>query len=713
MFSHDLIYISIWWVWYFIFGFISIPLCYLIFKRFVDLGYGFAKTISLLVITYLAFAGATFHLIPLYAISLFLILIAYASLNFYIFIKNKKEIISSLSKKARILAIQEILFTLGLVFWSFVRAHQPDILGLEKLMDFGFINSILRSTYLPPADMWFAGSSINYYWFGHFVVAVAAKISNIPPAIVFNLMLATILGLTLTGVFSISATLVKNLKRKINLRVAVAAGLISAVLLAFGGNFHTPFFVLKEGTKSYWYPDATRFIGYNPDVNDKTIHEFPQYSFVVSDLHAHLINLPFVLLYIALLLNYAVLRQKGQKMDIGLGKEASIEMGLVKRFKKILHSLTISIPKLASTLKPILLLPLGFLLGVMFMTSAWDFGNYSLLTAITFLIFIFIKKHKLPRKVMYLASSGLIVLFTAVLTALPFILNFESIAQGINLVNSRSALWQLSILWGFPAILTVTFIWLLSKLRKRIKTSDLFIVSMLITSWVLIALPEIFYVKDIYIASHHRANTMFKLTYQAFVMFYISSGYIAARTFTVLKNKKAKIVFAVFYVALFASILYYPNFAISSYYGRLKNYKGLSGETWLNDRYLGEYEALLWFRENVKGQPVILEAPGDSYTDYNVVSSYSGLPTVSGWFVHEWLWRGDSSFPQNRVTDITQIYTSSDVEIAGNLLDKYKVEYVIVGTFEREKYPNLDEAKFTRLGKQVFSSANTRVYKLY
>jgi len=109
---------------------------------------------------------------------------------------------------------------------------------------------------------------------------------------------------------------------------------------------------------------------------------------------------------------------------------------------------------------------------------------------------------------------------------------------------------------------------------------------------------------------------------------------------------------------------------------------------------------------------VILEAPGDSYTDFNVISSYTGLATISGWYVHEWLWRGDSSFPQKRVTDINLIYTSEDLAVTQGLLDKYKVEYVIIGTFERQKYPNLNEAKFAQLGKQVFSSGNTKIYQV-
>src|SRR5258708_38797604 len=35
----------------------------------------------------------------------------------------------------------------------------PDIHGLEKYMDYGFVNSILRSQYFPPKDMWFTPRS--------------------------------------------------------------------------------------------------------------------------------------------------------------------------------------------------------------------------------------------------------------------------------------------------------------------------------------------------------------------------------------------------------------------------------------------------------------------------------------------------------------------------------------------------------------------------
>ncbi len=485
-------------------------------------------------------------------------------------------------------------------------------------------------------------------------------------------MLATILGLTLTGVFALVSTLVGKLGVKVK-KLALLAGIISALLVAFGGSFHTPIYVLKEGKENYWYPDATRFIGYNPETNDKTIHEFPLYSFVVSDLHAHLINLPVVLLFISLL------------------------------FK------TLTKDKNKSLLEKII--PLGFILGIMFMTSTWDFGNYLLLTGISVLLFKFkTRKFSLEKIISAVIFVGGILL-SGLTFALPFIFNFENIAKGVDFVNARTPIWQLGVLWGFPALLTFIFIFLLFK-NKKIRNPDLFIISLLVTSWLLIFLPEIIYVKDIYIASHHRANTMFKLTYQAFVMFYVSAGFIAAKSLLSTQGIIKKLGVTVFFGILFASILWYPSFAIKSYYGDLKDYKGLSGDSWLKTQRPNVYDAISWLKKNVTGQPTILEAPGDSYTEFNVISSYTGLPTVLGWFVHEWLWRGEASFPQSRVNDITQIYISPNLDLTKKLLNKYKVKYVIVGEFEREKYPTLLENKFENLGKLVFTSGDLKIYEI-
>ena len=132
---------------------------------------------------------------------------------------------------------QELFFLCSLLFWSYIKAFQPDIHGLEKFMDFGFMNSILRSSYFPPVDMWFPPLPINYYYFGHFVTALLIKLTAIPSFISFNLMLATIFALTITSAFSLVSTFTYDiLKIK---RTSFLTGILGGIIVSLGGNLQT------------------------------------------------------------------------------------------------------------------------------------------------------------------------------------------------------------------------------------------------------------------------------------------------------------------------------------------------------------------------------------------------------------------------------------------------------------------------------------------
>lgn len=677
----DAAYLFIWWLLFFLIGLINLPLTIIFFKKAFDLGYGFSKFLCLLLISYLIFLSGIARLLPFTTPVTYLFLLLLIFINLIILSKNKKQFLSLIKKKWKRLVLQEIIFTACLIGWSIVRGYQPDIRGLEKFMDLGFINSFLRSKYLPAPDMWFAGKAINYYWFGHLIAAVITRLSTLPSYVSYNLMIATILGLLANGTFSLVSSLVSALSKNMAGK-AISAGLISVLLVCFAGNFHTPFYVYKNGLDKYWYPDATRFIGYNPPVEDKTIHEFPIYSFVVSDLHAHLLGIPLVILFLGLLWNIA---------------SAKEEKSLLKKVSK-------------------LFLP-GLVLSGMFMTNTWDFGNYLIAAAASiFFLKLIPKKFSwkgLWRAIMETVITISLLFIIGIVFSLPFILNFSPITQGVKFVHSHTPFWQLLVLWGFPAVLTVIFLALVAfVLRGKVKKPDIFILSLLIASWVLIAIPEIIYIEDIYIASHYRANTMFKLTYQAYVMFYLSAGYIALRTVTQIKQIVIKIFSTTFFTLLFTALFIYPFIAVNSYYNRLQDYRGLNGEVWLKTIYPDIYEAVLWFRDNVSGQPTILEASGDSYSDYNVISSYTGLPTVEGWFVHEWLWRGGSDAPADRSRDVGVIYETASVAEAKKLLDKYQVKYVVVGQHEKEKYTQLNELKFAKLGEKIYVGAETTVYLL-
>ena len=199
---------------------------------------------------------------------------------------------------------------------------------------------------------------------------------------------------------------------------------------------------------------------------------------------------------------------------------------------------------------------------------------------------------------------------------------------------------------------------------------------------------------------------MFKLVYEAFMLYAVVAGYVLVKLRHFFPYK-------ILFALIFVIQLMYPYFAIRSYYGNLKTYQGLYGFKYLKDRFPDNYAAIEWIQNNIIGQPVMLEAVGDSYTDFNQVSMSTGLPTVEGWIVHEWLWRGGYDQPAARQADVLKIYTSKDKEEVRSLLQKYSVDYIFVGDKEFEKYPEIKVKNFSDLGATiVFESGKTKIYKL-
>lgn len=603
---------------------------------------------------------------------------------------------------SKIFAVEEIVFLAGLIIWSFIRAHEPSILSLEKFMDFGFVNSILRTTYQPATDMWFPPDPINYYYFGHLVTAVMTKLSTLQSNISYNLMIATLFSFC----FSLSSSIGLNLFNEKNLKkIGVIAAGLTGTLVALSGNLHTiyafftpydvnnpvPFWTLKflpnNFPNSYWYPNATRFIPF-------TIHEFPIYSFVVSDLHGHVLDIPFVLLIIALLFSI----YKGNKFFSFDTKTSAF---------------------------------IGFLLALMYMTNVWDGLIYFLLAALVILIKKWNEKN-IQETFFETLKPTVVILFSFFVFSLPFNIFFKPFASGIGILCAptfltnmgkvgpflfeanhcqKSPWWQLLTLYGFFYFFIISFFVFLRRVKKiKVHSSDIFVVTLIFLSTLLILVPEIIYVKDIY-PEHYRANTMFKLVYQAFIMLSISSAYIIFKIWSNIKGA-AKKIFAIITFVLLSLILIYPYFAVMSYYADLKNYSGLDGTVYMKTNNPQDYDAIQWINKNIKGNPVFVEAQGDSYTDYERISANTGLPTILGWTVHEWLWRGSYNIPAPRITEVKDIYESPNIELTKQLLQKYNAKYIIIGALERQKYPDIVEPKFNSLGKIVWQEGSTKIYKL-
>lgn len=738
----DIIIVVRWWGSLFLIGAAGYPLTRRLFARsedkvretgqgWYDGGYLFAKAIGLAVVTWIVYVLGMLRLAAFTTPTIVGSIIALFVFGLFIE-RNPAFTPSRWKREVRIIIGEELLFLGALFFWAWVKAHEPSIRGLEKFMDYGFMQSILQSRYFPPADMWFPPYSINYYYFGHLATAVITRLSSLDLGYTFNLMLATIFAWCLTMSFSIgyqlsaiSDQLSDRIKTESKRRNAVFGGLLTAFLVTLAGNMQTiyaftrgytgenvkPFWELlwgsgeflrnvSVGMNTYWYANATRFIPY-------TIHEFPSYSFVVSDVHGHVLSIPFVLVAIALII-------------MGIDRN---ERGV---FRELFY---------------------GFFVGVLLMTNALDGPIYfALLAAVLGWLAVGQWKRKGWDAMRPVLLRLAIVLGAAAVTSAPFLSHFKSFVNGIA-VNcplpffantkigpilfetvdkcQRSPLWMLWLLWGFFWFVGIAFILMRiraskGKLRVEWTRHEALLFVFFVFSLLLILFPELLYFKDIY-PQHFRSNTMFKLGYQAFILWSIVSGYVITHVAFVRESRTVwrAIIRKVFIILLLPQLVLvsvYPLFSIRSYFGELKRYEGLYGLTWMMREHYDDYQAVLWLRANLPfgSQPVIVESDGDSYspTDENRISVFAGTPTVIGWAVHEWLWRGTYDVVAPRREDVRRMYESDDREETKALFAQYRVRYVIVGTIERNKFSALNERKFAEIGREVFRSGSTVVYEV-
>src|SRR3990167_1596141 len=259
--------------WYgalFILGIIFFPLSQKILGRFFpDQGYAFAKIVAILFLSYSVFVLGIMKILPFTQISLIFIIVLFALLNFLIFKKNKISITNKKLPTLFLIIFEELLFLVSLLFWAFVRGQEPSVRGLEKFMDFGFMNSILRSKYFPPLDMWYSseagkpnGYYINYYYFGHLTGALFIKLTGIKAAVGYNLTLASTFALTVIQSFSLVIGIIYQHKQKIKdftygtfeTVKYVFFGLLGSFIVSLGGNLHTIYVFTKGYPHEYPVP---------------------------------------------------------------------------------------------------------------------------------------------------------------------------------------------------------------------------------------------------------------------------------------------------------------------------------------------------------------------------------------------------------------------------------------------------------------------------
>ena len=353
----------IWYLVISILGWITFPIAYRLFPGLVDRGYSFSRVLGLLLWGYIFWLLASFGVLSNQFSSILFSLFLLTGISVLMLTKGtgssseagaSKSALAELSdwfKKYRFnIILIEIIFFVAFAGYTLVRAANPEILGTEKPMEVAFINAILKSPTFPPNDPWLSGYSISYYYFGYILVAMLAKFTSTPGAIAFNLGLGLIFGLAALGAYGLVFNLLRSTRMSNNSpawpgtsnhkhsRWDALTALLGPVFILLLSNIEglleilhargifpasfwvwldiqdinqppaAPYYWLPRlfGTGNWWWWRASRVLqDFDLANNSKEIiDEFPVFSFVLGDLHPHVLVIPFAFLAMALALNH-------------------------------------------------------------------------------------------------------------------------------------------------------------------------------------------------------------------------------------------------------------------------------------------------------------------------------------------------------------------------------------------------------------------------
>jgi YYY domain-containing protein len=359
-----------WYILVTLLGWLTFPLAFALFPALPDRGYTLSRAAGMLIWGYAFWLLASLGIAQNDSGGILLALIVIIALSTWSIVNHQSSIVSFLKSNPALIITTEILFLAAFAFLAFVRSANPELNGTERPMELAFINGILRSPTFPPQDPWLSGYAISYYYFGYVMTAMLARLSGIPGSMAHNLMTALIFALGAVGSYGILYNLLAKADHRpqtedgkiIHRPVPTVYGLLAPLFLLLISNFEALLEVLhrlglfwtKDATGQYssafwtwldmkelslppvepfqlmpdrylWWWRASRVLqDYDMAGNPlEVIDEFPFFSFLLGDLHPHVLAIPFSLLAIAAALNLFLGGWRGE-INLPLGARLRI-----------------------------------------------------------------------------------------------------------------------------------------------------------------------------------------------------------------------------------------------------------------------------------------------------------------------------------------------------------------------------------------------------
>ena len=760
-------------------GLAAFPLAHFLFPRLSDRGYSLSKPLGIAIVAYLSWALGQAHILPSNGATIAAIVVVLTTLSGWWAWRRRDELIDFVSRERVTLIAGEALFLAVFAAWVLFRSFDPSIDHTEQPMDLMFLNASMRTETGTPEDLWLSGHPVSYYYFGYWAMGALAQLAAVPSAVAYNLAMALVPALAALGVAGVAYNLVRADSDRVGL--ALAGGGVAALLAVVAGNLAGVFEFMHanavgsetfwtwlaidgmgwpiEATTGTWRPeenwwwfDSTRVINTFSETGtgiDYTIQEFPFFSFMLGDLHPHVMSIPLVAMFLGAALNFYQTPYPGMLWSHWRG------------------ALDVAV--------------LGVLLGALAFTNMWDLPVFWALIGCVALLRAYASGLGLSWSALLSAgTTALTVLGLAVVLFLPYYLTFRAGVGGIGAVSWASsrpvhlfAIWGLLLVAVAPMLAVVFWrttlkgdwlrmtaaalfaavgpfaVWAALYLagdgslggvvgrflhilplaaligmavysalwlaREEIDNIASFVMLAAAFGLLLIMGPELLYVDDSFGPPSERMNTVFKLYYQAWVVLATVSGFAiyfwaSLRAGQRSGRRALTTLWAAAFAALLLGALYYAPAAAESKAGPPGGQQTLDGLAYLRYGNEAELKAIEYLRENA-GDAVILEAVGE-WHDAGLISRGAGVPTPLNWPGHQVQWRGESGVITTRQADVELAYTTPNASEARGILDRYGVELVYVGPRERSKYGEEGLAKFAEFMDVAFSEGGVTIYRL-
>jgi YYY domain-containing protein len=811
----------IWYLVIALLGWVMYPFTRLALHGLPDRGYPLARLVGMLALAYPVWllGSASVPFTPLTITLVFAVLLL---VNLGLAYTQRQVLLKELRERWKYILLVELLFLGFFLLFLLVRLGNPDLWhpykGGEKPMDFSYFNAVLKSTTFPPYNPWFAGSYINYYYYGFVIVGVPVKWLGIVPAIAYNLILPTMFAMLAMGAFSIGWNLLAATRRRwepqpgepvfddesvFERRGSLLAGLMAALASVFLGNLGTvrmiwhgvqrladmqgiqfekaSFFTHIAWTFAglgkwithpgplpfypgdwYWIPSRAYSVGRTVSVQDIT--EFPAFTFLYGDPHAHLFALPVTVLALAWALS-VLLGRWGWKSWGHLG--ISFLLG-------------------------------GLAIGTLRPTNTWDWPTYLAIGCVTVLYTALRYGQacclQLPgvtpkQKRVLIAIVGVVVLSgLSLLLFKPFTDWYgQGYTKFILWKNYRTPFWSYLVHWGTFLFIIVSWMtwetidWMattpvsaLNKLRpykgliqggvivlvllvigllfNRVEIAWL-VLPLILWAGVLLLRPNMPDTKravlfmtgtalfltlfvEVFVLEGDldRMNTIFKFYLQAWTLLAASAG--ASLIWLLPAVREAwrpgwRHAWQPILVTLLIGTALFPIMAGTD---KIRDRMAenaphtLDGMAYMNystytegDKEIDlsqDYRAIEWMQRNVKGSPVIVEANTPEYRWGTRYTIYTGLPGVVGWNWHQRQQRAvtPDTWVFDRVDAVGEFYNTGIRSQAEDFLRRFSVKYIVVGQLERALYTPDGLQKFAdwngNLWHEVYRDGQTVIYEV-